>query len=157
MARETKFLRLLLVALLLVLVLTCGLLYIFSLESAQAWPELAHLRLPISVAVLVGLIPVAWAIKSVFDFLGLVDRGDAFSAHTVRILRRLRLLIGVFAGYLGLGFVGFMAATGRMHPTLFFLWFMAEVAALFLFTMVALLERIFVVALELREDNELTV
>src|SRR5687767_5554005 len=112
MARETKFLRLLLVALLLVLVLACGLLYIFSLESAQAWPELAHLRLPIYVAVLVGLIPVAWAIRSVFDFLGVVDRGDAFSAHTVRILRRLRLLIGVFAGYLGLGLVGFMAATG---------------------------------------------
>jgi hypothetical protein len=157
MARETKFLRLLLVALLLVLVLTCGLLYIFSLESAQAWPEFAHLRLPIYVAVLVGLVPVAWAIRSVFDFLRVVDRGDAFSAPTVRILRRLRLLIGVFAGYLGLGLVGFMTATGRMHPTLFFLWFMVEVAALFLFTMVALLERIFVVALELREDNELTV
>jgi hypothetical protein len=66
------------------------------------------------------------------------------------------VLVGIFAGNLVLGIVGFWAATGLMHPTVLFAWFVLEVAALFLFTMVSLLTRIFVVALELREDNELT-
>lgn len=53
--------------------------------------------------------------------------------------------------------VGAWATMGLMHVTLLFSWFAVEVAALFLFTLVALLERIFSVALELRVDYELTV
>ena len=157
MIRKTRFLRFLLVLLLLGLALGCGLLYVLSLESAQAWPELAHLRLPVHLAVLAGFVPVVMAIASVFDLLEAVDRGAAFSARTVEILRRLRLLGGVVAGCLGVGFVGFWVATGLMHPTLAFLWFVAQVAALVLFTMVALLERILVAALERRRDSALTV
>jgi hypothetical protein len=157
MTRETTFLRFLLGTLLFVLFLGCLFLYGLSVEEAQTSPDLAHLRVPVYIAVVVGLLPVVAAIRSLFDFLGAVEDGAAFSARTVEILRRMRLLIGVFAGYLVLCLVGFWAATGRMHPTLLFAWFVVEVAALFLFTMVALLERIFVVALELREDNELTV
>ena len=36
-------------------------------------------------------------------------------------------------------------------------WFAAEVVALFLFTLAALLEGLFAAALQLRQDNELTV
>jgi hypothetical protein len=147
MTRETTFLRCLLVTLLLGLVLGSGLLYAFSLESAQAWPELAHLRLPAYVAVLVGLVPVVAAIRSVFDFLAAVDRGAAFSARTVEILRRFRLCMGVLAGYAALGIAGFWVAAGLMHPTLVLLWLAVEGAALFLFTLAALLERIVVGAL----------
>ena len=157
MIRETRYLRFLLVLLLFGLVLGCGLLYAFSLEAAQAWPELAHLRLPLYAAVVAGLLPVLMAIRSVFDLLEAVDRSAAVSARTVEILRRLRLLSGVFAGCLGVGSVGFWVATGLMHPTLVFLWFVAQVAALVLLTMVALLERLLVAALERRRDSELTV
>jgi hypothetical protein len=157
MTRQTTILRSLLGMLLLGLVLGCGWLHGLSLESADASPELAHLRLPVLLAVLAGLVPVVMAIKAVFDFLEAVDRGATCSARTVEILRRLRLLLGVFAGYLALGFGGFWGATGLMHPTLVLLWFVLEVAALFLFAMVALLEQILVDALELRQDDELTV
>jgi hypothetical protein len=44
-----------------------------------------------------------------------------------------------------------------MHPTLVFLWFVVEVAALFPLTLVALLERILVGALERRRDHVRTV
>jgi hypothetical protein len=98
MIRETRVLRFLLVLLLLGLVLGCGLLYVLSLESAQAWPELAHLRLPVYLAVLAGFVPVVMASRSVFDLLEAVDRGAACSARTIEIPRRMRLLFGVFAG-----------------------------------------------------------
>ena len=150
-------LRFLLVLLALALVLACGLLYGLSLEEAQAAPELAHLRLPIYVATVLGFVPVVMAIASVFAFLKAVDEGAAFSSRTLEILRRLRLLIGVFAGYLVCALVGSTVATGLLHPTLVFLWCVVESAALFVFTLVALLERVFAVALELSEDSELTV
>lgn len=161
MTRETRFLRVLLVMFLVGLVLALGLLYIISLDLAAAFPEVAHLRLPIYVAVLVGLIPVIVAVKVVFDFLGVVDQGEAFSVQTVRLLQRLKVLLGITAAYLVLGLVGVSAATwvamGQMIPSSLLVWFAGEVVTLFLFTLVALLERLFAAALELRQDNELTV
>jgi len=161
MTRETRLLRVLLVMFLVGLVLASGLLYIISLDLAAAFPEVAHLRLPIYVAVLVGLIPVIVAVKVVFDFLSVVDQGEAFSVQTVRLLRRLKVLLGITAAYLVLGLVGVSAATwvamGQMIPSSLLVWFAGEVVTLFLFTLVALLERLFAAALELRQDNEPTV
>jgi len=143
------------------LVLASGLLYIVSLDLAAVYPELANLRLPIYVAVLVGLVPVIVAVKVVFDFLGVVDQGEAFSPQTVRLLRRLKVLFGITAAYLVLGLGGVWVAAwvalGQTKASMLLGWFAAEVVTLFLFTLVALLERLFSVALELRQDNELTV
>ena len=161
MTRETKLLRLLLVLILVVIVLASGLLYIISLDLAALYPELAHLRLPIYVAVLVGLVPVVVAVKVVFDLLRVVDQGEAFSLQTVRLLQRLKVLFGITAAYLVLGLVGvsvaIWVAMGQAHPSILLGWFAAEVVALFLLTLAALLERLFAAALELRQDNELTV
>ena len=111
MVRETKFIRALLVMFLGGLVLASGLLYIVSLDFAAAYSKLAHLRLPIYVAVLVGLVPVIVAVKVVFDFLGVVDQGEAFSARSVGLLRRLKLIFAIIAAYEVLGFVGISVAT----------------------------------------------
>jgi Protein of unknown function (DUF2975) len=161
MTRETKLLRVLLVMFLVGLVLASGLLYIVSLDLAAVYPKLAHLRLPIYVAVLVGLIPVVVAVKVVFDLLSVVDQGEAFSTRTVRLLRRLKVLVGITAAYEVLGLAGVSAATwvamGQTKAYMLLPWFAAEVVTLFLFTLVALLERLFSAALELRQDNELTV
>jgi hypothetical protein len=161
MTRETKLLRLLLVMFLVGLVLASGLLYIVSLDLAADYPDLAHLRLPIYVAVLVGLIPMIVAVKVVFDFLSVVDHGEAFSPLTVRLLRRLKVLFGVTAAYLTFGLIGVWAAVwvalGQTKGTMLLGWFAAEVVTLFLFTLVALLERLFAAALQLRLDTELTV
>ena len=161
MTRQTKLLRVLLVMFLVGLVLASGLIYIVSLDLAAVYPELAHLRLPIYVAVLVGLVPVVVAVKVVFDLLRVVDQGEAFSLQTVRLLQRLKVLFGITAAYLVLGLVGvsvaIWVAMGQTHPSILLGWFAAEVVALFLFTLAALLERLFAAALELRQDNELTV
>lgn len=157
MRRETRMLRWLSGMLLFGLLLSAGILYVLSMESADAWPELAHLQVPIYLAVVVGFIPVALGIRSVFSLLRVVDRGEVFSVETVEILHRLRQLIGVFAGYFAVGLVGFWTVVGMMHPTLLFLWFALEVSALFGFVVVSLLEGIFTAALEMREDHELTV
>lgn len=161
MTRETRLLRVLLVMFLVGLVLASGLLYIVSLDLAAVYPKLAPQRLPIYVAVLVGLVPVVVAVKVVFDFLSVVDQGEAFSTRTVRLLGRLKALVGITAAYLTLGLVGVWVAVwvamGQAKGYVLLPWFAAEVVTLFLFTLVALLERLFSAALELRQDNELTV
>ena len=161
MTRETRLLRVLLVMFLVGLVLASGLLYIISLDLAAVYPKLAHLRLPIYVAVLVGLVPVVVAVKVVFDFLSVVDQGEAFSTRTVRLLRRLKVIVGITAAYEVIGLAGVLVATwvamGQTKAYLLLPWFAAEIVTLFLFTLVALLERLFAAALELRQDNELTV
>jgi len=161
MTRETRLLRVLLVMFLIGLVLGSGLLYIVSLDFAALYPELAHLRLPIHVAVVVGFVPVVVAVNVVFHLLGVVDLGEAFSLPTVLLLRRLKMLFGITAAYLVLGLVGVSVANsvamGRTYPSILLGWLAAEVVALFLFTLAALLERLFAAALELRQDNELTV
>ena len=161
MTRETRLLRALLVMFVVGLVMASGLIYIVSLDLAALYPELAHLRLPIYVAVLVGLVPVVVAVKVVFDLLRVVDQGEAFSLPTVRLLQRLKVLFGITAAYLVLGLVGvsvaIWVAMGQAHPSILLGWFAAEVVALFLLTLAALLERLFAAALELRQDNELTV
>jgi hypothetical protein len=133
--------------------LAYGLLYLYSLESAQNWPNLAHLRLPIYGATLVGAIPFTGAIVLGFKFSREVDLGNVFSTYTIQILRQIRLLIGVFAGYLALAIAGFWVATGLMHPTILFAWFVAEISTLLLFTLVALSERTLAVALDRLEAN----
>ena len=161
MIQETKILRALLLLFLVGLVLASGLLYVLSLDAAALDPELANLRLPIYFAVLVGLVPTIVAVKVVLDLLEVVDLGEAFSPRTIRLLRRLKVLFGITSAYLVLGVVGvsaaLWAAIGQSHPSILLAWFAAEVVALFLFTLAALLERLFAAALELRQDNELTV
>jgi Protein of unknown function (DUF2975) len=143
------------------LVMASGLLYIVSMDLAAIYPELAHLRLPIYFAVLVGLVPVVMGVKVVFDLLSVVDQGEAFSTRTVRLLRRLKVLVGITAAYEVLGLAGVLVATwvavGQTKAYMLLPWFAAEVVTLFLFTLVTLLERLFAAALELRQDNELTV
>jgi len=159
--RQTLGLRVLLSLLALGLLLAAGLLYLLSLDSAAMYPEVAHLRAPIYGAVLIGLLPMLVAMWTMFGLLRLVDDGEAFSARTVRLLRRIKIQFGVTAAYLVLGLLGVWVALsvsiGHGHPSIILGWLAAEVVALFLFTLASLLERLFADALRLREDNELTV
>ena len=153
----TTSLRLLLGALVLAIALTCGWIYLYSLESAQSWPQLAHLRVPLYLAVVAGFVPVLAAVTQVFVVLGLIDRGEAFSPQSLRALRRTRGLAAVFAAYLAVGFVSFWAVLGLMHITLLLAWFVTEVAAVAVLTVLGRVERTFAEALVLRRDVELTV
>src|SRR3712207_5530843 len=101
--RLTAVLRVLLVLLLVGLILASGLLYIGSLDMAAQYPEHAHVRLPIYLAVLVGLLPVVVAVQVGFALLHVIDQGAAFSPRAVALLRRLSVLFGIAAGYLVLG------------------------------------------------------
>jgi hypothetical protein len=153
----THVLRLLLAALAVGVLLGAGVLYLLSLESAAAWPEYAHLRLPTYLGVVVGFVPVLAGIGLLFRFLGLVDAGEAFSGPTLRVIRQVELLIAGVAAYYLIGLVAFHLAFGQGQPGVLLAWLGLEVALLLLLGGFALLERLFRTAHALREDVEMTV
>ena len=158
MTRVTTLLRVLLVVLLVGVVGAAGLLYIISLDLAAQFPEMAYLRVPSYVAVLAGVVPAVVAVGVVFDLLRLVDQGEAFSPRAVRLLGRVKLLAVITAGYLALGVVGvWVALLPLQSPSVLLAWTAAEVAVLFVLTLVTLLQRLCAAALELRQDVGLMV
>lgn len=106
---------------------------------------------------MLGLVPLVIAVQVVFGLLRVVDQGAAFAALTVTLLRRLCLPFGWVAVYLVAGLVGVGLALGQLHPAILRGWLAAEVVILSLLTVTALPGRLFAAALELRQDNELTV
>lgn len=48
-------------------------------------------------------------------------------------------------------------AVGHMNFKVLFAWIAAEIAAPFLYTVLSLLKRLFALAFQLRQDNELTI
>lgn len=154
---NTRALRVLLAALAIGVILGAGVLYLLGVESAADWPEFAHLRLPVYLGIVVSFVPVLVGIGLLFRFLRLVDAGEAFSGHALRVIRQVKLLIAGVAAYYLLGLVAFHLAFGQGHPGLWLAWLGLEVALLLLLCSFALLERLFRLAHELREDVEMTV
>lgn len=158
MLKDTRAARGLLIVILLGLLMVSGLLYTISLDLAADYPEVAHLRLPIYVAAILGLAAALPGVKAMFTLLALIDHGEAFSIQTVRTLRQLKLIFVATAAYSTVALIViWVALLPLQSPSLLLGWFAGEVTLLFFFTLTALLERLFATALELRHDNELTV
>lgn len=154
---KTHALRLLLAALAVGVLLGAGVLYLISVESAAGWPEFAHLRLPVYLGIVVSFAPVLVGIGLLFRFLRLVDAGEAFSGPALKVLHQVKLLIAGVAAYYLLGLVAFHLAFGQGQPGIWLAWLGLELALLLLLGGFALLEQLFRLAVELREDVEMTV
>lgn len=141
MTWETLALRVQLGFVVFVLVLSAGLLFLLSAESAQSYPELAHLQIPIYVAMLVGYIPVLAAIVLAFRSLKSLDEGTPLVAVVQQALPRLKMLTTGFIVYMVIFLVGSAAALGDMHPSQPFLWLVVEMAAVLLWTSLCLVDR----------------
>lgn len=154
---KTHALRLLLAALAVGVLLGSGVLYLISLESADGWPEYAHLRLPVYLGVVVSFMPVLVGIGLLFRFLRLVDAGEAFSEPALAALHRVKLLIAGVAAYYLFGLVAFHLTFGQGQPGIWLAWLGLELALLLLLGGFALMEQLFRLAVDLREDVEMTV
>jgi hypothetical protein len=133
-------------------------LYIVSLDLAQTYPALGHLRIPLFITAVVAAIPGMVALHALLSFAALVARGEAFSTRTVTLLRRIRNCFAVTAVYLLVAFVGVTVAMAPgQSPSVFLAWCVGEVISLFLFTFAAVMVGLFANATTLREEQSLTV
>lgn len=154
----TIALRVLLVMLAVGVVLAYLMLYIVSLDLAASYPTLAHLRVPLFVASLVAGVPAAIALGALWLFTALVASGEGFSTAAVRHLRLMRNCFGVMAAYLLLAFIATtIALAPGQSPGVFLAWCASETVALFLFTLIAVMVKLFDNATAVRHEHELTV
>lgn len=157
MKRTAMLLRALLVMLLLILLGALAIVDVLRIDSERAFPEFSHLGWPTYIGVVLGFVPVVLALWRMNRLAGLVARDEAFSPDTVLEIRRIKQYIVWFIGWFVAGMVAFRIAFGMISPPLGVLWLLLEVAAAFLFAVVAILEPLFASAVALREDAELTV
>lgn len=152
----TTALRALLLALGFVVLFGLLVLYQLGDETAHQFPEVAQWTMPVFLGITLGTAPVFAGMAVTWRLLTVIDRGEAFSGAALRHLRTLRLLIAAAAAWFTLGMIG-MVVLGVGHPGVVGVWFAAEAVGLFLFTLVALLERLFASGMSYRTDSELTV
>lgn len=157
MKRNTTMLRSLLIVLLLLLLGALAVVGVLAADSARGYPEYAHLAWPTYIGILLGFVPVLLALRRMWTLAGLVARDEAFSRDTVREIRRIKQYIVWFLAWFFAGAIAFRIAFAFVGPVVGAIWLLLEVAATFLFVVVAILERLFAAAVELREDAELTV
>lgn len=157
MKRNTTMLRSLLVVLLVLLLGALTVVGILAADSAGGYPEYAHLAWPTYIGILLGFVPVVLALWRMYLLAGLVARDEAFSPSTVLEIHRIKQYIVWFIAWFFAGAVAFRIAFDFIGPVVGALWLILEVAATFLFVVVAILERLFASAVELREDVDLTV
>lgn len=157
MKRSVTMLRALLVLLFVLLLAALGLVDIIRMDSERAFPEFAHLGWPTYIGVVLGFVPVVLALWRMYRLAGLVARDEAFTQSTVLEIHRIKQYIVWFICWFFAGMGLFRVMFGMISPPLGALWLILEVAATFLFVVVAILERLFASAVDLREDVELTV
>lgn len=150
-------LRALLVLLLVLLLAALTIVGILAYQSQMDLPEYAHLAWPTYVGILLGFVPVVLALWRMFLLAGLVARNEAFSSDTVLAIHRIKQYIVWFIAWFFGGAIAFRIAFGFLGPVIGAIWLLLEVAATFLYVVVAILERLFANAVELREDVDLTV
>ena len=150
-------LRALLVLLFVLLLGALTIVGALAYQSNHDLPEYANLALPTYAGIVLGFVPVVLALWRMWMLAGLVARDEAFSQATVLEIRHIKQYIVWFMGWFFAGAIAFRIAFGFIGPVIGALWLILEVAATFLFVVVAILERLFASAVELREDVELTV
>jgi hypothetical protein len=158
MRASTVALRGLLAILAVGALLAYAALYAVSLDLAESYPPLAHLRVPLFLAAVAAGVPAAVALAALWRFASLVARGEGFSASTVRLLRLMRNCFGVLAVYLLVAFIATTVALAPgQSPGVFLAWCASEVIAVFLFAFAAVMVGLFTNAAEMRVENDLTV
>lgn len=157
MRRSTSALRALLVILFVLLLAALGIVGVLANESRQDFPRYANLAWPTYIGVVLGFVPVVLALWRMNLLATLVARNEAFSQSTVLEIHRIKQYIVWFIAWFFGGAIAFRIAFGFVGPPIGALWLILEVAATFLFAVVAILERLFAVAVNLREDADLTV
>lgn len=157
MKRTTVLLRSLLVLLFVLLLGGLALVDVLRSQGEQSFPHLAHLGWPTFIGICLGFLPVVLALRRMYVLAGLVAGDEAFSSKTVDAIGQIKRYIIWFVSWFAVGIVAFRLAFGFFVPAVGVLWLLLEVAALFLFAVVAILERLFASAVLLREDADLTI
>ena len=113
---------------------------------------------PILIGLYVPAIPFFFALYQAFKLLNLIDKNKAFSVSSVTALKNIKYCAGIISGLfvLGMPFI-FRAADMDDAPGVALIGFVIIGASFVIATFAAVLQKLIQNAVDLKEENDLTV
>ncbi|GAK12447.1 DUF2975 domain-containing protein [Geomicrobium sp. JCM 19039] len=119
-------------------------------------PSYAYLQLPGLIGIYLTLIPFCYALYQSFLLLRYIEQRNVFSLHSAKALKSIRSCAFVIAGFYIVGCI-FFFTQNALHPSLLLI----SVAIIFVCFVISvfsgLLQALLTSAVEIKEENELTV
>lgn len=115
---------------------------LMRISNERAYPELAHLGIPVYIGVILGFVPVFIGIARVASFAALYGRGQAAThegADTMRDVKRCAVWV---SAWFTAGMPAWWIASQGMDPPLIMAWIFVQLPTSFVFIASALLEQL---------------
>lgn len=159
MKRETTFLKLSVIVLALPILAACIFLLPFLWRDAtESGGWIANSMRPILVGMYVAAVPYFMALFQTFTLLGLIDRNEAFSYRSVKVLRMIKYCaLTITVIYMALLPFFYWFAERDDSPGFLVLGFVFVFAAFVIAVFAELLQKLLKRAIDMKQEIDLTV
>lgn len=159
MKRETVFLKLSVIVLALPILAACLFLLPFLWRDAtESGGWIANSMRPILVGMYVAAVPYFMALFQTFTLLGLIDRNEAFSYRSVKVLRMIKYCaLTITVIYMALLPFFYWFAERDDSPGFLVLGFVFVFAAFVIAVFAELLQKLLKRAIDMKQEIDLTV
>ncbi|MBP1933107.1 DUF2975 domain-containing protein [Ammoniphilus resinae] len=125
-------------------------------EAAAMNPEYAYLKLPVLIGLYLTAIPFFLALNRAWRLLNDIESGNAFSERSVIFLRHIKNCAGSII-FLYVAGILLLAINNALHPGIAVAGVIILFATLVIAVFAAVLQKLLKSALDIKEENDLTV
>lgn len=159
MKRETRFLQVVVILIGIPILGLCSvLLPLIATNAEELAPGFVYLRYPSMIVMYATAIPFFGALYQTLKLLNYIDKNNAFSELSVKALKNIKLCAMSISGLyvIGLPFL-FIMAEADDAPGLAGIGLVVVFASLVVAVFAAVLQKLLKSALDIKEENDLTV
>jgi hypothetical protein len=159
MKRETLFLKVVIFLMSLPILALCiwGLPWLAK-GMLETYPELSNVIYPLIMILYVSALPYYYALFQTFKLLSYIDRNEAFSDFSVKVLKKIKYsAITICFLYVVVLPLIYLVADASDAPGMILMGMGISFASLAVAVFAAVLEKLLKNAIELKSENELTV
>lgn len=159
MKRETIFLKLA-VILMGVPILALCIFVVPGIASfaTELYPEMAYLKYLILINIYAGAIPFYFALYQTFKLLGYIDKNNAFSERSVKVLKTIKYCAVLISGLYVVGMpLYYLIAERDDAPGIIVIGLVIIFASIVIAVFAAVLQKLLTSAIEIKTENDLTV
>lgn len=120
------------------------------------YPEFSYLKYPLLFGIYVTSIPFYFALYQAFRILHFIDKNTAFSNQSVNSLKFIKYCAFIIAILYFIGFNGLLTQNAA-NPGILLLGLVFMFASIVIGIFAAILQKLLINAIHIKEENELTV
>ncbi|NGP45522.1 DUF2975 domain-containing protein [Bacillaceae bacterium SIJ1] len=128
----------------------------FASDLAAMNPDYAYLQYPILIGVYGTVIPFYFALYQAYKLLNFIDQHTAFSELAVKALERIKIAAFMICAFYVAGCV-FLLLQQALHPGVALPGFVIIFATVVIAVFTAVLQKLLRHALDIKQENDLTV